>query len=534
MSGLIEYTWIVVFGGFAAFFAAFGIGANDCANSYATSVGSKALTIKQACVLAVIFEFLGAVLAGSAVAETIRKGTADYQCFDGSYMDRAILMYGNLCVVGAVGIWLLVATKFEMPVSTTHSCVGGLVGMTIASKGADCVVWYKEIDIDNGKYLPGGIVGIVLSWVFSPLLSGLVAVTLFWIIRKFVLRSSMPFVRSIRVYPFLVWGAVTVNSFFIVSKGISKKICPPKYNIWICEGWDASLPNGAEVSKANAPGKVNAGIALGFSVGIGIVAAIALIPLYKYIHRATEDVFSKPKQLEDKSEDIEKPKSILAKTASKLFDKDIHAVAVTDKRVASIHNNAEKFDEKAEYVFKYIQVFSAIFDSFAHGANDTANAMGPFMAIWVIWNAEGGEIGGKKTDIGDDSYWILAIGGIGIGIGLLLYGYKIMQAIGVKLAVITPSRGVCIELGSAVVIIAGSYMGIPLSTTHAQVGATMGVALLEGKKGVNTKVLSKAGFGWIITLIVAGLLAGLLTAQGIYSPINEYALDSATLFNETA
>ncbi|AEO97646.1 putative phosphate permease [Emiliania huxleyi virus 86] len=534
MSGFVEYTWIVVFGAFAAFFAAFGIGANDVANAYATSVGSKALTIKQACFLAVIFEFLGAVLAGSAVAETIRKGTADYECFDGSYMDRAILMYGNLCVIGAVGMWLLVATKFEMPVSTTHSCVGGLVGMTIAAKGADCVVWYKEIDIDSGKYLPGGIVGIVLSWVFSPLLSGIVAVLLFLSIRTFVLRSAQPFIRSIRAYPFLVWGAVTINSFFIISKGVSKKICPSKYNIWICQGWDASLPNGAEVTKAIAPGKVNAGIAFGLSAGFGVVAAIALIPLYKYIHRTTLDTFSKPKQIENKAENIEKPKNILAKTARKLFDRDIHAITVTDEKVSVIHNNAEQFDEKAEYVFKYIQIFSAIFDSFAHGANDVANAMGPFMTIWVIWKAEGEAIGGSKTDIGDDSYWILAIGGIGIGIGLLLYGYKIMQEIGVKLAVITPSRGVCIELGSAVVIITGSYMGIPLSTTHAQVGATVGVALLEGKKGINTKVLSKAGFGWIVTLIVAGLLAGLLTSQGIYSPINEYAFNSAIVFNETS
>ena len=534
MSDLIEYTWIVVFGAFAALFAAFGIGCNDVANAYATSVGSKALTLKQACVLAVIFEFLGAVLAGSAVAETIRKGTADYECFDGSYMDRAILMYGNLCVVGAVGIWLLVATKYEMPVSTTHSCIGGLVGMTIAAKGTDCVVWYKEIDVDSGKYLPGGIVGIVLSWVFSPLLSGIVAVTLFWTIRKFVLRSNLPFVRSIRIYPFLVWGAVTINSFFIISKGISKKICPSKYNIWICDGWDANLPNGAEVPKEIAPGKVNAAIAFGFSVGIGIFATISLIPLYKYIHRTTEETFSKPKHIEATIKESEQPKNMLAKTANKLFDKDIHSITVTNERVATIHSNAEKFDEKAEHVFKYIQIFSAVFDSFAHGANDVSNAMGPFMTIWIIWKAKGGEIGESKTDIGDDSYWILAMGGIGIGIGLLLYGYKIMQAIGVKLAVITPSRGVCIELGAAVVIIAGSYMGIPLSTTHAQVGATVGVALLEGKKGINTRVLRKAGFGWIITLIVAGLLAGLLTAQGIYAPINEYALDSAISFNETA
>merc|ERR1711920_835999 len=134
---------MVVLGGIVAFIAAFGIGANDVANAYATSVGSKALTIKQACVLAVIFEFSGAVLAGNSVADTIRKGIADHSCFQDGYMDSAILMYGNLCVVAAVAIWLFAASWAEMPVSTTHSCVGGMIGMTIVAKGSKCVTWVK-------------------------------------------------------------------------------------------------------------------------------------------------------------------------------------------------------------------------------------------------------------------------------------------------------------------------------------------------------------------------------------------------------
>jgi len=529
MSDFSEYTWIVVFGAFAALFAAFGIGANDVANAYSTSVGSKALTVKQACFLAVIFEFAGAVLAGSSVAETVRKGTFDYECFDNSYLDRAILMYGNLCVVGAVGIWLLLATKLEMPVSTTHSCIGGLIGMAIASKGADCVTWYKEPNFDDGKYLPGGVVGIVLSWIFSPVLSGLIASLLFWIIRKFVMRSTNSFKRSINVYPILVIFAVWINAFFIISKGVSKKICPSKYNIWICQGWNLNLPNGAEVSKADAPGKVNAAIAMGFSLGIALVTATALIPLYKKIMRITEIKYNST--ITEQPNDVETQNKV--KTIDKIFDKNLHTVIDTDVKVSNIHKNAEKFDDKTEYVFKYIQIFTAIFDSFAHGANDVANAMGPFMTIWIVYKQQGKVIGSSKTDIGDDSYWILAIGGIGIGLGLLLYGYKIMQAIGIKLAVITPSRGVCIELGSALVIIVGSYLALPLSTTHCQVGATTGVALLEGKKGINKFILLKTGIGWIITLIIVGILAGLLTAQGIYSPISNYSFQQALMFNET-
>jgi sodium-dependent phosphate transporter len=139
------------------------------------------------------------------------------------------------------------------------------------------------------------------------------------------------------------------------------------------------------------------------------------------------------------------------------------------------------------------------------------------MAIYAAYTS-GGEIV-AKPNLGDDAYWILALGGAGIGLGLLLYGYKIIQAIGVKLAVITPSRGFAIELGAAIVIIIGSYIGLPLSTTHCQVGATTGVALLEGANGVNKFVLGKTAFGWIITLVVAGIGAGLIVAQGVHAPL---------------
>lgn len=152
--------------------------------------------------------------------------------------------------------------------------------------------------------------------------------------------------------------------------------------------------------------------------------------------------------------------------------------------------------------------------------------MGPFMAIYSIYKL--GEVS-KKVDMGNDAYWILSIGGAGIGLGLLLYGYKIMRAIGVKLAVITPSRGFAIELGAAIVIIIGSYLGLPLSTTHCQVGATTGVALLEGRKGLNYWVLMKTVLGWIITLVVVGFTSGALVAQGIGSPISGAPTDVGSI-----
>mmetsp|Transcript_25699 Transcript_25699/g.81172 ORF Transcript_25699/g.81172 Transcript_25699/m.81172 type:complete len:575 (-) Transcript_25699:197-1921(-) len=519
---LVEYSWIVVFGAIAAIFAAFGIGANDVANAYATSVGSKALTIKQACALAVIFEFAGAVLAGSSVAETIRSGIAKSSCYTESYMDAAILMYGNLCVVGAVGIWLLLASALEMPVSTTHSVCGGLVGMAIVTKGSDCVVWYKESGPDK-LYIPGGITGIVLSWVISPVLSGIFAVLLFFVVRAVVLRSSNSFSRAINFYPILIWVAVWINAFFIVAKGITKKICPKKYEIWICSG---------------TGGKVNGWVALGFSCGVGLAVALICFPFYGKIRRAVDIEFSEEgiakseAGVKAKKAAIEARKTAAAEATGMegaclkaknmcltSINHDVHEVrdgVEASATVKEIYAHAEKFDPKAEAVFRYIQIFTAICDSFAHGANDVANAMGPFMAIYAAYTS--GEIV-DKPNLGDDSYWILALGGAGIGLGLLLYGYKIIEAIGVKLAVITPSRGFAIELGAAIVIIIGSYIGLPLSTTHCQVGATTGVALLEGTKGVNKFVLAKTVFGWIITLVIAGIGAGLIVAQGVHAPL---------------
>lgn len=197
------------------------------------------------------------------------------------------------------------------------------------------------------------------------------------------------------------------------------------------------------------------------------------------------------------------------------LEHDPHAAVKDSEYVSEIHDNAEKFDPRVEEVFKYVQVLTAICDSFSHGANDVANAMGPFAAIYAVY------VDGYVDDeasLGDEAYWILAIGGAGIVAGLALYGYKIITAIGVKIAKITPSRGFSIELGAAMMIIIGSRLEMPLSTTHCQVGATAAVALLEGTGGLNGVVLLKAIIGWIITIIVCALTAALIFAQGAYAP----------------
>jgi sodium-dependent phosphate transporter len=543
-----------VFGAFAAFFAAFGIGANDVANAFATSVGSKALTVKQACAIAVVMEFIGATFLGGEVVKTIRKGIADEEAFE----DNApLLMYGCLCTIFSVGIWLVTACRLEMPVSTTHSCVGGMIGMAIAARGSDAVVWFKDPDPPD-KPLPGGFFGVVLSWFLSPICSGVLAALFFLFVRT-VLRSKNAFQNSVRVYPLLVFACVTIITLFMLMKGIKS-------------------------NKDIKAMEVETKVGISFAVGAGV--AVCAIPLYmmckknieegKFVApplaievaeaaaeaaKANEAEAGKSSTKDNVSSTVEatpESKSLFDRVTSSLsasMNTDVHEAVINDEATLAIHKNAERFDKQSEAMFTYLQVFSACFDALAHGANDVANAVGPFATIYVLYN--GGRLGSKQ-DMGDDRYWILGLGGVGIGVGLCLCarrlrarntlrqlaptphdtqaltlrlhrralcladGSQILRAIGVKLAVITPSRGFCIEMGSSTVVILGAYYGLPLSTTHCQVGATMGVALLEGVRGFNKWVMAKTAFGWVFTCVFVGCLSGLLTAFGAYAPTARY------------
>jgi len=507
---MLDYLWIVIAGGVASFTAAMGIGANDVANAFASSIGSRALTVKSAVIIASIFECAGAILMGSHVTNTIRKGISDYECFEDS---PEIFIYGCFSVLISVTMWLFLASYYEMPVSTTHSCVGGMIGMTIISGGMDCVIWYKETD--SFPYV-GGVSGIVLSWFLSPIFSAIVAGFIFFITRLTVLRRENSFDKSFILLPLLVGLTLVLNSFFIIYKG-GKGI-----------GLD-------DISESTA---------ILISTGIGIVSGLLIVPCIPYLKSNVETKFVNENSPERQqcintnsitiTDDMNKCEKCITNIKNNI-NYDVRGEIINNPRVQNIHDNSEKFDERTEESFKYLQIFTAICDSFSHGANDVANAIGPYAAIISIYMNDGDL--GKKVDMGDHAYWILGMGGIGITVGLLLYGYKIIKAIGVKLCCITPSRGYAIELGSATIIIIGSRLGIPLSTTHCQVGATMGVAALDDLKkcsGINWRIAFKVFAGWIITLVVVGSTSALITAQGIYAPskLNE-CIDNLIYLNTT-
>lgn len=527
------YLWVVIVGGMFAFFAAAGIGSNDAANAFATSVGSKALTIKQAVVLAAIFETAGAILMGSHVTNTIRKGIADYKCFED---DPYLLMYGCMWVIFAVGTWLFIASYYEMPVSTTHSCVGGMIGMAIALKGSNCVIWYKAVD--TFPYV-GGVSGIVMSWFLSPVFSGLIAMMVFYATRKCVLRHSFDTYRINIAYPVLIGSTLCINTFFIIYKG----------------------------AKGLGLHKTPLDVAFGVAFGTGIISGLITIPIVPKLKSYVNQKFltsvgsdagsSRNSSPANRTNSTNNGGPVVLHSSKTNTSTNTNTVEIKTElpsierslqnnrdeynirseremsRVVRLHTSAEKFDPKTEEVFKYLQIFTAICDSFSHGANDVANAIGPFAAIYTIYMSNG-ELN-KKSSMETDAYWILGLGGIGIAFGLLIYGKKITYAIGEKLVKITPSRGVAIELSSALVIITGSRLKIPLSTTHCQVGGTVGVGLLENTKncsGINCRIFMKTIVGWLITCVIVGFTSALLIVQGTFSP-SVYS-STSTLCNITA
>ena len=182
---------------------AWGIGANDVANAMATSVGSRAITIKQAIIIAAIFEFLGAFLAGGEVTSTIRKGIID----SGAIGDANILLYGMLSALLAAALWLTVASRFGWPVSTTHSIVGAIVGFALVAVGSEAVNWGKM-----------GL--IASSWVTSPLLAGVMAFILIMSVQKLIFESAAPEAQSRKIVPFYIFLTATVIALVTFLKGL--------------------------------------------------------------------------------------------------------------------------------------------------------------------------------------------------------------------------------------------------------------------------------------------------------------------------
>ena len=390
------------------FFMAWGIGANDVANAMGTSVGTRALTLFQAILVACVFEFAGAYLAGGEVTSTIRKEIIDPTILSSS---PDLLIFGMLSALLAAGSWLLIASYKGWPVSTTHSIVGAIVGFAAVGIGIDSVNW-------------GEVTIIFSSWLVSPLVAGTFSFLIFKSVQILILNTSDPFTKAKRyvpIYMFLVGFIISMVTFM---KGL-KHI-----------GLDFSFQQ---------------------SLIFSISTAIAVALLGTAFLRGVENV---SKQRGDV-----------------VFD-------------------------GVERVFAVLMVITACAMAFAHGSNDVANAVGPLAAVASIVQS-GGEIG-TKTSM---PWGILLVGATGIVAGLIMLGYRVIETVGRNITELTPSRGFAATLAAATTVVLASGTGLPISTTHALVGAVLGVGMARGISAINASVVSRIIMSWVITLPVGSALA---------------------------
>ena len=460
-------SWIVAIGLIASFLLSAGMGANDVANSFGTSVGSKVLTLTQAVIIAAIFDMSGAVLLGSGVTSTIRKGVVDVDVFDGK---AALLMLGMLCTLLGAFSWVLAATAFKLPVSTTHAVVGAVIGFALTENSSDGVDWV-------------GVAKIASSWIVSPIFAGLLTACVYLLTRKLVLRVDPEVgLRRAHWYASLIIGIV----FFLVSIFCFNK--KKNDGDWI---WIGPL------------------ISIGIGILVGLLAQFIFVPfLFKRLQNEELNLGDDGSNDEDFAEEGKKgntfkvQESVNNKTASgrAVRIEDREDIFKSSKKTNHIHSKTEIFDSFVERRFAAIQVLTACYAAFAHGSNDVANVAGPLATIWDLYDTN------VVTDEVEMNYWALTIAGVGIVLGLVLYGRKVIETVGHKMTKITPSRGVSVEIGVATAVLLASYIGMPVSTTHCAVGSIVAVGLCnkQGRKAVNWSLFGGIFISWVVTLPVAG------------------------------
>jgi len=365
----VELVVAAMIGGYMAM----NIGANDVANNVGPAVGSNALTLTGAIIIAGIFEASGALLAGGEVVGTIKKGIID----PGMIPNADVFIWVMMAALLAGAFWLNLATAVGAPVSTTHSIVGGVLGAGIAAGGWDIANWATM-----GK--------IAASWVISPILGGIVAALfLYWIKHSITYKKDM-ITAAKRMVPILVSLMALAFSTYLAIKGLKK--------IW----------------------KIDFMTALGIGL---VVAALSYVLL----------------------------KPLIGKYADKLSN---------DK--SSINS-----------LFTMPLIFAAALLSFAHGANDVANAVGPLAAI------HDAVISGGVSAKADIPLWVMGIGAVGISIGLALFGPKLIRTVGNEITQLDQMRAFSVAMAAAVTVIIASQLGLPVSSTHIAVGGIFGIGFLR-------------------------------------------------------
>eukprot|EP00123_Amoebidium_parasiticum_P013723 comp22115_c0_seq1/m.32323 comp22115_c0_seq1/g.32323 ORF comp22115_c0_seq1/g.32323 comp22115_c0_seq1/m.32323 type:complete len:542 (-) comp22115_c0_seq1:288-1913(-) len=512
--------WIYVLAMIIAFLDSFSIGANDVANSFATAVGAGTLTLGQVCVIAFFTEFLGAIALGANTAKTIGGDIINMT----KYNSRPdLLMFSMLCAMIGSTSWVILATKLAMPVSTTHSIVGAVIGVGVAAFGISAVNWSYD-----------GIGKVLASFAISPAIAGVFACIIYLSTKYLILESPNAYKRALYTTPIYGMGTAALVMAFWVKKGTPSLKLDQK-------------PIGVQLA-----------IILGGTALAGLVGLFVIIPYFKRKEKqiseqeatraeaeraaaaaeaagvdgkgknsnpdsVTLDVTVNGSQIGEESATQQvnptwanNKKAFIKHWADKTILSGLnHEVReYRSDKMADAHARASKYEPKVERVFEWLQVFTSAMASFSHGANDVGNAIAPLASIYYIYQT--GTVAAKGAPV---ETWMLAYGGLGINVGLLLYGYHIMRSLGNNMTYMSPSRGFSMELAAMVTVLTASYLGLPVSTTHCITGATAAVGLCNGDaKAINWKMVCICLFGWIFTLPFAGTVAGLICAFGANAP----------------
>jgi len=379
--------FLVLAGVFGAYMA-MNIGANDVANNVGPAVGSGALSIGGAIIIASIFEASGALIAGGDVVGTIKKGIIDPVAFGGNPM---IFVYAMSAALLAAALWLNLATWLKAPVSTTHSIVGGVLGGGIAAGGFAIISW-KTMGM------------IAASWVISPVLGGVIAAIFLYIIKSQIVYKEDKLTAAKKIVPILVATMAAAFITYLTVKGL-KKIWPVIVDIL------SFLPQTK---------KPSIWVALMFG-SIGSVITFMIV----------------------------KPR--------------------ISKKVAGMDNTRESIN----LLFTLPLIFAAALLSFAHGANDVANAVGPLAAVYDALSTTGVS---TKVAI---PLWVMIVGGLGISIGLALFGPRLIRTVGSEITELDQMRAFSIMMAAAITVVIASQLGLPVSSTHIAVGAIFGVGFLR-------------------------------------------------------
>jgi inorganic phosphate transporter, PiT family len=380
-----------MFLGIAALFGAYmamNIGANDVANNVGPAVGSKALTMGGAIIIAAIFEAAGALIAGGEVVNTIKKGIIDINAFG---TDTESFIWAMMAALLSAALWLNFATMIKAPVSTTHSIVGGVMGAGIAAAGFSIVAW-------------GTMAKIAASWIISPVLGGIIAALFLYSIKRSIIFKENKIQAAKKWVPIFVsimsWAFVT----YLTLKGL-KKVWPSIVDVF------TFLP------KDKAPSFLVACI-------FGLIVAFFVYFIVK---------------------------------------------ATVNKRALSVENSRAGIN----LMFTVPLIFAAALLSFAHGANDVANAIGPLAAI-----NDAIMTGGISSNAGIP-LWVMAVGALGIALGLALYGPKLIRTVGSEITELDQMRAFSVAMAASITVIIASQLGLPVSSTHIAVGGIFGVGFLR-------------------------------------------------------